>query len=260
MSAYALLSVGAVAMLTCMSVLWEIHRRISNAGVVDVGWAGGLVLLAILYAALAPGYGPRRMLMVATVSVWGLRLAIHLLVDRVIGKPEDARYATLRQAWGGAIELKFLFFFLFQGLLDLLLSLPFLLMALNPQRPIALLEWVGAGVWAVAILGEAMADAQLKRFKADPANHGLVCEVGLWNYSRYPNYFFEWLIWIAYFLMAFPSPYGSFAILCPLLMSYFLFKVTGIPATEAQAVRSKGDAYRRYQKTTSVFIPWLKRS
>ena len=150
--------------------------------------------------------------------------------------------------------------FLIAALFGLFLSLPFLLAALNPAPTLSAFEYAGIALWLIALAGEAVADAQLAAFKRDPTSHGQVCQRGLWNYSRHPNYFFEWLIWVAWALFALASPYGWIALLCPLLMFYFLFRVTGIPATEAQALRSKGDAYRRYQQTTSAFVPWFKRS
>ena len=113
-------------------------------------------------------------------------------------------------------------------------------------------------LWAVAIVGEAAADRQLDRFKRDPANRGRLCDVGLWRYSRHPNYFFEFVIWISYALYAAGSPFGWSGIVSPALILYFLFRVTGIPLTEAQALRSRGEAYRRYQETTSVFVPWFR--
>jgi steroid 5-alpha reductase family enzyme len=103
-----------------------------------------------------------------------------------------------------------------------------------------------------------VADQQLKRFRQDPANKGKVCQTGLWNYSRHPNYFFEWLVWVAFFLAAAATPLGWLTVYCPALMLYFLFRVTGIPATEEQSIRTKGEAYREYQRTTSVFVPWKK--
>ncbi|MEO5959624.1 MAG: DUF1295 domain-containing protein, partial [Opitutaceae bacterium] len=118
------------------------------------------------------------------------------------------------------------------------------------------LEIGGAALWLVAIGGEALADAQLAAFKRAPANKGQVCDTGLWRASRHPNYFFEWLVWVAYFVFALASPWGWFAIVGPASILYLLLRVTGIPMTEEQSVRSKGDAYRRYQQTTSAFIPW----
>jgi steroid 5-alpha reductase family enzyme len=119
-----------------------------------------------------------------------------------------------------------------------------------------------AGIVAVAVLalgGEAIADAQLSRFRRDPANRGTVCRTGLWRYSRHPNYFFEWVHWWAYVLIGIAAPWGWLALFGPALMLLFLFKITGIPPTEARALESRGDAYREYQRTTSVFVPWPPR-
>jgi steroid 5-alpha reductase family enzyme len=115
----------------------------------------------------------------------------------------------------------------------------------------------GIALFIVALSGESAADAQLAAFKRDPANHGGVCDAGLWRYSRHPNYFFEWLIWIAYALFALPAPHGWIALAMPVLMLHFLINVTGLKATEEQALRSKGERYRLYQARTSGFIPWL---
>ena len=112
----------------------------------------------------------------------------------------------------------------------------------------------------MALAGEALADRPLEWFKKDPKNRGRVCQVGLWRYSRHPNYFFEWLAWMAFALFALPSPLGFLSLACPALMLWFLLKVTGIPATEAQALRSKGEAYREYQQSTSAFFPWRPKS
>lgn len=112
-------------------------------------------------------------------------------------------------------------------------------------------------IWVVAFAGEVTADRQLLAFKTNPQNKGKTCQAGWWRYSRHPNYFFEWLIWVSYALFASSSPWGWLAWLCPATLLYLLFKVTGIPATEAQALRSRGEAYRRYQQTTSAFVPWF---
>jgi steroid 5-alpha reductase family enzyme len=122
------------------------------------------------------------------------------------------------------------------------------------------LEIGGLALWAVALAGEALADKQMSRFKAAPSNAGAVCRTGLWKYSRHPNYFFESLVWWAYFLFAAAAPTGWVTLYCPLGMLYLLLRVTGIPETEAQAVRSKGEAYRAYQRTTSAFVPWFPRA
>jgi steroid 5-alpha reductase family enzyme len=258
-SAFHLAFPGAASVLAMMFVLWLVHLWTKNASVVDPGWAVGVPLLALTDAVMGSGFIWRRWWMAGMAVIWGGRLGLHLLW-RIVGQPEEGRYQELRRQWKTNLAFKFLLFFEFQGLLDLVLSLPFLLAALNPASKLSPLEYVGFALWLVAIVGEAIADAQLAAFKRDPSSHGQVCQHGLWKYSRHPNYFFEWLEWVAWALFAIASPYGWIAIVCPVLMFYFLFRVTGIPATEAQALRSKGEAYRRYQQTTSAFVPWFRKS
>jgi steroid 5-alpha reductase family enzyme len=119
---------------------------------------------------------------------------------------------------------------------------------------------LGVAFWATGLLGESLADRQLARFRADPANKGKICQIGLWNYSRHPNYFFEWLVWVGYAVFALGSPWGWLGFIAPALMLHFLLNVTGIPMTEELSLKSKGDAYREYQRTTSAFVPWFKKS
>jgi steroid 5-alpha reductase family enzyme len=251
---------GAAAAVTLMLALWLLHLRLRDAGIVDLGWAGNLGLLAVLYGALGSGWPTRRLLVATMGGVWGFRLALHLLL-RLKGKPEEGRYVQLRKEWGAAganVPLKFLGFFLFQGVLDVFLALPFLLAVVNPAPRLSPFELAGVGLWFVSVIGESAADAQLTRWKADPANRGRTCRAGLWGFSRHPNYFFEWLVWCAFALVALGSPWGLLALACPALMLFFLLRVTGIPATEAQSLRTKGDDYREYQRTTSAFVPWRK--
>jgi steroid 5-alpha reductase family enzyme len=115
-------------------------------------------------------------------------------------------------------------------------------------------------LWALAVAGESLADAQLRAFKSDPAHKGQVCRAGLWAYSRHPNYFCEWLIWCAYALLAISAPYGWLGLLSPAIILFLLVKVTGIPPTEKQSLRSRGPAYARYQNEVSAFFPWFPRS
>lgn len=254
----ALVAWGVAAVV--MTALWVWHVRIRNAGVVDVGWAASLAGVALLYAWLGVGYAPRRWMIGGMMALWGMRLAIYLLRDRVIGRPEDSRYADLRARRSPAATLNFFPFFQAQAFLAVLLSIPALIAAFNPEPQLTTLEFVAASLWLVALVGESIADRQLEQFKRRPESRGKTCREGLWRYSRHPNYFFEWLIWVAYALFALSSPGGVVALLCPALMLYLLFRVTGIPATEAQALRTKGDDYREYQNTTSVFVPWVPRS
>lgn len=248
---------GAAIVGGMMLLLWIIHLLIRNAAIVDVGWAAGLGILAIFYAVAGPGYPARKWAIASMAGFWGLRLAAHLLFTRIIGHPEEGRYVQLRKEWKTNLTLRFLFFFEFQALLDVVLSLPLLLACLNTYAPLGRLEKVGGAIWLAGIVGEALADQQLNSFKKNPANQGKTCREGLWKYSRHPNYFFEWLIWVAYAVFAIGSPWGWLGLLSPALILYFLLGVTGIPATEAQALRSRGNEYRAYQRSTSSFVPWF---
>lgn len=255
----ALALTGAASVGGLMFILWLIHLRTGNASIVDPGWAGGIALLAFLYTPHA-AYAQRAILLAAMAGLWGLRLSMYLLFTRVIGHPEEGRYVQLRRDWGSHIALKFLIFFEFQALLCVVLSLPLLLVTFHTKPILSWTEWAGALLWVVAFVGEVASDWQLHRFKSNPIHRGTTCRAGLWRYSRHPNYFFEWLIWVAFAVFAFDAPYGYLGLLSPILMLYFLFRVTGIPATEAQAVRTRGDDYRRYQQSTSAFVPWFPRS
>lgn len=257
MNPFTLLIWGAACVAGLMLLLWLIQLRTGNAAIVDAGWAGGLAILGILYSALGGGYWLRSALIALMAGIWGFRLAIYLLTTRIFGHPEEGRYQELRRQWKTNIPLKFLLFYEFQALLGVVLAVPFFVAARNPAPAISPLEWVAAALWTLAMAGEAAADAQLNRFKSDPSKKGRTCQVGLWHYSRHPNYFFEWLIWMAFALFGLASPGGFWGLLSPALILYFVLRVTGIPATEAQAIRSRGEEYRRYQKTTSAFVPWF---
>jgi steroid 5-alpha reductase family enzyme len=257
MPAPQLLLLGWSGAAALMATLWAWHLRLRNAGIVDVGWAVSVGGLALFYGVFGPGDPWRRALMAMMMTVWGTRLAWYLLHDRVLDRPEDGRYAELRARGSVAASWNFFPFFQAQAVAAVLLSIPALLAALDPEPSFGVVEFAAVGLWIVALAGESIADRQLEHFKAQPGNRGRTCRTGLWRYSRHPNYFFEWLIWVAYALFASASPYGWLAAACPLLMLYLLFRVTGIPATEAQALRTRGDDYRHYQATTSAFVPWF---
>jgi steroid 5-alpha reductase family enzyme len=256
---FTLLAWGGLFVVLLMMLAWLLYRRTDNAGWVDVAWAYGLGGLAILFAALGPGDPVRRGLVAILGGGWSVRLGTYLLLRLLHDPHEDGRYTALRKEWGGNLSLRFFGFFQFQALLDLVLAWPFLVVSLDPSRGIHPLAWVGVALWLVSLAGEALADLQLRRFKCSPLHRGRVCRSGLWAWSRHPNYFFEWLVWVAFALLATASPWGWTAWACPLLMLYFLLRVTGIPATEAQSVRSKGEEYLRYQAEVSAFVPWPTR-
>lgn len=235
---------------------WRWQRRHGNAGIVDVLWSAGLGVGAVLLAAVGSGGVAPRVLLAILGAAWSLRLALHLWT-RVRREGEDGRYRHLRSAWG-ADQRRWLAFFQLQALLVPVFALPFAAVAVNPKSAPPWLA-LGVAIWLLAVAGEGVADAQLARFRADPAHRGRTCRTGLWRYSRHPNYFFEWLHWLAYVALAVGSPLWALAWLGPLTMWLFLRFLSGVPWTEAQALRSRGEDYRDYQRTTPMLFPWFPR-
>lgn len=258
-----ILQLVLVCLAACCAIMvavWIWANRIKNAGVVDIYWSYNFPVIAIILFFLGDGLYSRRILACGMIAIAGFRLGTHLLV-RVVShlNEEEGRYKQLRQEWAPHPDRKFFWFFQMQALSNVLLAIPFFIVVINPAPALSVFEYCGLALWIIGFAGESIADWQLKQFKHNPANKGEVCDKGLWHYSRHPNYFFEWLMWVAYFVFALASPYGYLAIISPLIILYLLLKVTGIPATEQQSLRSKGDKFRAYQKTTSVFVPWFKK-
>ncbi|MEO8070150.1 MAG: DUF1295 domain-containing protein [Acidobacteriota bacterium] len=264
----AALLIGWALTSALMAVLWALHLATRNAGLVDVGWAFGLAILAVWFAAsgssaigaVSPDSASalRVWLMAGMVVVWGVRLGGYILFTRIVGRPEDARYVAMRDEWQGTASRRFFWFFQTQALLDVLLSVPTIVVA-RSVGPVGPTEIAAVVLWLTAMTGEITADWQLAAFKRDPRHRGQVCDVGLWRYSRHPNYFFEFMIWVSFALYASNAAFGWLAWTAPAMMLYFLGRVTGIPLAEAQSLRSRGDAYREYQRRTSVFVPWFRR-
>ena len=236
--------------------LWLHQQRTRNASLVDVAWAYGTGAMGVTLALASTGAWPRQALAGGLIALWSFRLGTHIL-RRVRGKPEDSRYRALREGAGARAGAVMFAVFAMNALLVLAFSLPAGLAAGVPVPGLRWIDWLGLLIGLGAVAGEALADAQLRNFARNPANKGLVCRDGLWRYSRHPNYFFEWLFWFAFVCAAWGSPHWAWSLLAPALMLFFLLKFTGIPATEAQSLRSRGEAYRAYQRETSAFIPWF---
>ena len=257
MNPWVMIGSAAAGLGVAFTTVFLVARRINNYGIVDIAWSYAFGALAIFYAAVGAGWATRRWLMAALVVGWSLRLGTHLY-RRVMGHHpvEDGRYVELRRKWGGRFVPEMFKFFQLQALSVVALGLPFLLPAQNAVAHLTGLEIAGALLWLIGIAGESLADWQLAAFKRTAADRSRVCDAGLWRWSRHPNYFFEWLVWVGYFVFACASPWGWTTAYAPLTMLYLLFRVTGIPLTEEQAIRTKGDAYRRYQASTSAFVLW----
>lgn len=213
--------------------------------------------------ALANGDSGRRIAAFVLIAIWSGRLGTHIAA-RTRGAGEDPRYAKLLEEWGDAAALRLFLFLQIQAAAAFILVLAVYLAACNPlpfPRP---LDVIAIVVAIVALAGEGIADAQLSAFRKTPSARTEVCETGLWRYSRHPNYFFEWLGWCAWVLLA-VDPAGGFAwgwlaVLAPLLMYWLLVHVSGIPPLEAHMLKSRGDKFRSLQSRVNAFFPGPRKS
>jgi steroid 5-alpha reductase family enzyme len=248
---------GAAIIALIFCIAWSWAQKIDNYSLVDAVWAFGIGLIGVFWLLVQSGGSAKHWVAGILVALWSFRLGWHLQRRIRRAHPEeDTRYVVLREVWVGRVSSAFFWFFQAQAASVILLALPFFLVALDADGAWSYWETSGLVVVAIGIFGEGLADAQMTRFKAVTRDAKAVCQVGLWRYSRHPNYFFEAVIWIGFYLYSCGSAWGWAMLHAPVAIIYLLLRVTGIPPTEAAAVRRRGDAYRRYQKTTSAFIPW----
>ena len=250
----------ALFLVLAMSFAWWLATRSGQSGYVDTVWSFSIGLAAIA-AALAPLDGPPRTrgwVVAALVALWSFRLGLHILARTRQGG-DDPRYAALKHEWGAQADLRLFLFLQIQAGAGLVLALCIMAAARNPQPFGQIGDWLGIGLALAALAGEGVADRQLARFRADPANRGTICDAGLWGFSRHPNYFFEWLGWLAYPLIAIDLsgayPWGWGALAGPAMMYWLLVHASGIPPTEAHMLRSRGDAFLAYQRRVNAFWP-----
>lgn len=254
---FTMLGASFSLVMLLMGALWVVYLFQRNAGIVDIGWGIGFILASWSYFFLGSGDFWKMAVMTSMVTVWAVRLVSHIYM-RYAADKEDPRYTRMRTRWGGdPTDMLFLMMFIFQGVLIIVISIPFFLVGFGSYSEWTRWEGVGIVIWLAGVAGEAYADSQLTAFNKDPENKGKVCQKGLWRLSRHPNYFFEFVVWIGFFLFALPSYGGVFAVVSPAVVFLLLTRVSGIPLAEEQSLESKGDLYREYQQTTSSFIPWF---
>jgi steroid 5-alpha reductase family enzyme len=249
----------AVSLSLLMLSAWVVQQRTGNSGWVDTTWTFSVGLVGVA-SALWPitGIAPnaRQWLVAALVAIWSLRLGSHIAV-RTSAISDDPRYAAFAHQWGANASRRMFIFLQNQALGSIPLVFAILVAAHVPENSLRIQDYLGALILVIGISGEALADAQLTAFRKRPGNKGRICDAGLWRWSRHPNYFFEWLSWLAYPVIALSmhDPWGWASLLAPVLMYYFLVHVTGIPPLEEQMLRSRGERYRDYQSRTSAFFP-----
>ncbi len=257
METIVLLLTNLAAVLVFMSAGWVLSLILKNAAIADSLWGLGFVLVAWLTFFQADGFPARSLILAVIVTVWGMRLFIHITA-RNYGKGEDPRYAAWRRQYGERFRLVSLYkVFLAQALFlwVIALGLQYGQIAEAPAR----LTWLdGAGllIWIAGFSVEAMADRQLGQFLKEPANKGRIMDRGLWHYSRHPNYFGESLVWWGIFVIVLSTPWGFLTIVSPLLITYTLLRLTGVTLME-QTEFSGNPEYQAYIRRTSAFVPWF---
>jgi steroid 5-alpha reductase family enzyme len=239
-----------------MTLLWLISLLLKNASIIDICWGIIFIIIAWLVFPLTPqGYLPRKLLLCTLVTIWGVRLALHLGI-RNIGKPEDFRYAQWRAENGERWWwVSFFQVFLLQGFLIWVISAPIIATQTSGFPAILTpLDWLGTWVWIVGFVFEAIGDLHLMIFKGDPVNRGKLLTSGLWKFTRHPNYFGETVLWWGFYIIALTAGRG-WTIFSPILMTFLLIRISGVAMLERTMKQKPG--YEEYMQRTSPFIPWF---
>jgi steroid 5-alpha reductase family enzyme len=251
-----------VLLSAVMAAAWCVQQGTGNPGWADVSWTfgtGGIGCFAALIPVNVPWPHWRQAAVALLAAGWCLRLGLHVL-GRTRSCTDDPRYRQLLNQWGEDAPRQMFLFLQAQAAVSALLTLSIVLAAQNPDPALRVEDIIGVAILVSGIVGEAIADLQLQRFRADPANRRAVCDAGLWRWSRHPNYFFEWLSWLGYPVIAVDfagyNPNGWIALSAPMCMYWVLVHVSGIPPLEEHMLRSRGDVFRAYQGRTRCFVPW----
>jgi len=255
----AIPTLNLILAASVMVVMWAVSVRLNDVSIVDIAWGGTGALLALSAFLTFRGDPVRSLLLTSMTVLWGVRLSVHI-ARRKGGKGEDFRYAAMRAAHPETFPRRSLItVFLLQAVLIWVISLPAQLAQLQPMPDrVTALDALGVVVWVIGFGMEAIADRQLARFLAHPANRGQVMDKGLWRYSRHPNYFGDSLVWWGIWLVAASTPGGWMTLFSPVLMTFFLTRVSGVPLLE-EALAERREGYRSYMARTSAFFPWPPR-
>jgi len=253
----ALILYSATVVFFYMIVFFLLGLARKDNSLVDIAWGIGFILVAVLTFFLEKGYTARQILLNTLVFIWGVRLATHIFI-RNRGRGEDFRYAQWRRDWGKWFILRsFLQIFMLQGILLLVIAYPIMLVNYSREKGISILDILGVAVWLLGFFFESVGDFQLLRFKHKPENKGKIMALGLWRYTRHPNYFGEAAMWWGVFLIALSVRNGWTALVSPALITFLLLRVSGVIMLEKKYVGSK--EYEDYARRTSVFVPWFPR-
>ncbi|HME83283.1 MAG TPA: DUF1295 domain-containing protein [Roseiarcus sp.] len=254
----AFLAEGALAAI--MTGGWAAQRFSGQSCWIDAIWSFGVGATGVALALAPIGSSQVSSWRMAAVAIaaafWSLRLGLHI-VARTRKAPDDPRYRKLIDEWGPSAPSRLFLFLQAQALVGAALALSVALAAAAPSTSLRPQDVLGLAIFAIALVGEAAADLELRRFKSNPARRGQICDIGLWGRSRHPNYFFEWLIWFAFAVVACDAGIGLVAWIAPALMYWTLRYASGVPPIEEHMLLTRGEEFRVYRARTPVFFPRL---
>lgn len=248
------MTTAAITIAILMVATWVVSVLIKNASIVDIVWGLGFVAVSWVLSWRVDGDSGRQTLLAVMVGVWGLRLGGYL-AKRNIGHGEDFRYVLMRRRWGAKFPVvSLLTVFTLQGVLMWVVSLPVQFGSGDATPGVGPLAVIGIVVWVVGFAFEVIGDAQLARFKSDPANKGQVMDKGLWRYTRHPNYFGDALLWWGIGIVGAETGSGVIGLVGPVAMTVLLTRVSGVPMLE-HSMAKRRPGYTEYVARTSAFIP-----
>ena len=244
--------------LTCLSLLsFALSLVIKKTDLADFSWVVFIFIISLFgFFKYNYSFNIKDFIILGVTSIWSFRIG-YLLITRILNQSEDSRYAYLRKTYSKNSFYIFLLIFLIQPIFAISLAFPFLLIYKSDFN-VSIFDFLGILIWLIGFIGVLVSDMQLKQFKNNRNRTTKVCKIGLWNYSRHPNYFFESVLWFSYPLFLVGTNYFLISLISPILMLILLLYVTGVPHLEKRALETKGQEYLDYIKTTSKFFPFLK--
>ncbi len=248
-------ALAAITIFVYMSLFFLLAQALKDNGIVDIGWGIGFIVLSTVLVFTGIDISQRQFLLFVLVFFWGFRLSLHIFL-RNHGKPEDFRYANWRKEWGKHVVIRSFFqVFMLQGFFMFIIALPIIITKASVPQKLGFIEIAGSIIWLIGLLFEAIGDYQLLKFKKLPENKGKIITTGLWKYTRHPNYFGECVMWWGIFIVSIPSGYFYISVISPLVLTWLLTRVSGVPMLEE---KYKGnEEFERYAKKTNSFVPWF---
>jgi len=246
---------SALVIFIYMTLFFLLAQALKDNSIVDIGWGIGFIVLSVALLFKSETINQRQLLLFALVFMWGIRLSAHIFL-RNHGKPEDFRYANWRKEWGKYVVIRsFLQVFMLQGFFMFIIALPIMMVKIAEPSGLHWVDYIGLIVWLIGFYFEAIGDYQMTQFKKNPENKGKFITTGLWKFTRHPNYFGECMMWWGIFVISIPAGNVFVSVISPLILTWLLTKVSGVPMLEKKYEGNK--AFEEYAKKTNAFVSWF---